>query len=236
MLSTRVPSNTKPGFDLDFQSGTFLLSLFVQLVVIRFSVASMSGSISETLSAILLLETIVQGVEFAWYLVVGLLFLSGRSVDVVYRYLDWLVTTPVMLITLMLFLLFLHEPCLEYNGIVQKQPNLFALIAVSVVADWVMLGCGLYYEMKKSTAAFVVASVALLVAFVPHALVLANHFSWLGLEALLTTLVIWALYGVVSYALRSNEKQKNGAYNVLDIFSKNVAGVVVSVCALNSTC
>lgn len=227
----------------DFQSTTFILSLSVQLAVIIFSVAALVAktNTSETLSTILTLETVVQSVEFVWYLVVGVLFLYGFNISVVYRYIDWVVTTPVMLVTLLLFLLFLNEPCLKYDAIVEKQENFWVLVIVSVIADLSMLCLGLYYERmsdSKGPLFLLFGTFALLVAFIPHAIVLYEHFSWLGLEALVVTLVVWALYGLVAFVFRkqADEKTKNGCYNVLDIFSKNVAGVIVSVCALHATC
>ena len=227
---------------LDFQSVTFGASLMAQLAVIAFSVYALakSASGSETLATILTLETAVQGVEFGWYALIGVLFLRRHSPGVEYRYFDWLITTPLMLVSLLLFLLYLNEECLKRDAIVTKQANFWTLVGVSVAADWVMLASGLYFERRKHPEFLLAGTAALVVAFVPHVIVLSDHFSGTGLAVLLATLVMWALYGVVAFAFRAPtpaaEKTKNGCYNVLDIFSKNVAGVVVSYCALRAEC
>jgi hypothetical protein len=53
--------------------------------------------------------------------------------------------------------------------------------------------------------------------------------------AVLVTFFTWGLYGVVALVYRSPKqaKMKNAAYNVLDIVSKNIIGLVTSIVALN---
>ena len=51
----------------------------------------------------------------------------------------------------------------------------------------------------------------------------------------LITFVTWGLYGVVALVFRSPQaKMKNASYNVLDIVSKNIVGLVTSIVALST--
>jgi hypothetical protein len=52
------------------------------------------------------------------------------------------------------------------------------------------------------------------------------------------TFVLWTLYGVVAIAAYGEERAqwRNAFYNLLDLLSKNLAGVVVSIIAFEAEC
>ena len=52
------------------------------------------------------------------------------------------------------------------------------------------------------------------------------------------TFAIWSLYGVVAIAANGEERAqwRNAFYNILDLLSKNLAGVVVSIIAFEAEC
>jgi len=257
-----------------WQDITFVASLLVQLIVIGLSIgvlvelgarADRDIKQPEILQTILTLETVVQCIEFAWYLMIGLTYYFWCwSWGVEWRYLDWAFSTPVMLITLFFFVQYLHKPkaCMT-NAQLSGEPG-FALAIVSIiVCDWAMLLFGLSIELKADRAwpsawrflgyfrrekthnwAIALGFLALVLAFVPHFVWAADGYgSAAGWVAIFVTLAIWAVYGVVAWALyddneaqkdpaSNNERARNAWYNVLDIFSKNLAGVVISYVAL----
>ena len=95
----------------NFERVTFILSLVVQLGVLIFSVATLfAGDPPPLLELILYLETVVQLVEFVWYVALGVRwFFFKKEIKVVYRYIDWAVTTPIMLCTLYFLTLYFND-------------------------------------------------------------------------------------------------------------------------------
>lgn len=258
-----------------WQDFTFVASLLVQLIVIGLSIgvlvhlnALADDGIKqpEILQTILTLETVVQCIEFAWYLWIGARYYFWcESFGVEWRYLDWAFSTPVMLITLFFFVQYLAHPeaCMT-NEQLSSQAGFALAIACIVVFDWAMLLFGLSIELKADklagwqclrfltwvrrndihNVAIALGFVALLMAFFPHFYWSFDGYgSTLGWVAILVTLAIWGVYGVVAWWLyddddvqndpsRNNESARNAWYNVLDIFSKNLAGVIISIVAL----
>lgn len=257
-----------------WQDITFVVSLLVQLVVIGVSIgvlvelgarADRGIKQPEILQTILTLETVVQCIEFAWYLMIGITYYFWCwSWGVEWRYLDWAFSTPVMLITLFFFVQYLAKPeaCMT-NETLSGQAGFALAIACIIVFDWTMLLFGLSIELKERNtwpsvwgilgmvrrndyhnAAIGLGFVALVLAFLPHFIWSFDGYgSTGGWAAILVTLAIWAVYGVVAWWLydddeaqknpaANNESARNACYNVLDIFAKNLAGVIISIVAL----
>ena len=257
-----------------WQDITFVFSLLVQLVVIGVSIgvlvelgarADRDIKQPEILQTILTLETVVQCIEFAWYLWIGARYYFWcESFGVEWRYLDWAFSTPVMLITLFFFVQYLANPeaCMTNETLV-GQAGFALAIACIVVFDWTMLLFGLSIELKEQNtwapawrilgmvrrnnyhnAAIALGFVALLLAFLPHFIWVGDGYgSTFGWVAIFVTLAIWGVYGVVAWWLyddddvqndtaKNNESARNAWYNVLDIFAKNLAGVIISIVAL----
>ena len=100
-------------------------------------------------------------------------------------------------------------------------------------------------QQQQALAALVAGFLALAAAFTPHFVLVAQQEgpaeAWV---LLFVTLAIWTVYGVVATAFadaRNNDgaietengAQRNTWYNILDLFSKNALGVLVSIVALN---
>jgi hypothetical protein len=254
------------GIEWNSQNVTFLLSLVVQLVVLIVSLVAIfeTKDLPDVLSTVLILETVVQLVELAWYTIVGLLFAFGdgccgvtkqMSFGVEYRYLDWFITTPTMLITLFFSGYFFDNPCLDNEGL--RQTVVFGgLVALIIVADWIMLYIGLDFEMEGRLNrrfgywALVFGFFPLACAFIPSFVVLFRNPSWEFWLLSMLTLFVWSLYGAVPLYfyptkdddprkkemvdLLNNEKKmkRNACFNILDLFSKNAFGLVLSIIAL----
>ena len=245
------------------QEWSFAFSWLVQLAVLIVSaIALAKDDIPEALSLVLILETIVQGVEFAWYTIVGGLYLLGRqSIDVGYRYIDWAISTPIMLISLMFFTLWEANRCVRREDLLGYDGSRVAALIVLVVCDWLMLvvgaayanarndGTGLWARIARACdAVFPVANgkgngifvgwIWFLGAFAPLFVILGTDHSKIGGQlAVSLSFVVWALYGVVAVALHwagaIEPATANTLYNLLDLVSKNIAGLVVSIVVLN---
>jgi len=229
------------GVVLDWQSGTFIASLLVQLAVLIFSLVTLGiGSPPPVLQLILIMESVVQGIELLWYLGIAYRF-AQLEIDtpVVARYIDWVFTTPTMLITLFFLLIYYARPCLSLKELT-KYHSFVTYIVLIVAADWFMLACGALYEWNAcgvrgrywGGVLIGLGFMGLFAAFIPHYHVLGSDFTPEGVWTLILTLVLWMVYGIVAF-VADRPKTRNAWYNVLDIFSKNVAGLLVSILALN---
>ena len=147
------------------------------------------------------------------------------------RYIDWSITTPTMLITLMFYLIFLErrEKNEDTTGL-----NFFDLVIENgktisnvFILNWAMLFFGYLGEMN-----IVSTLTGVLLGFVPFLLYYyiiyqkyAIGSSSTGNKIFWYFFIFWSLYGVVAllpYYL------KNGLYNILDLFAKNFFGLFLS--------
>ena len=131
------------------------------------------------------------------------------------------------------------------------EPSRNVALVIIVVMDWCMLGVGLVYEMSASTDRVITLGawacgarpsaqlfltlgfVPFVGAFVPILIVLSGNGSPEGIASFVLTFVSWALYGIVALTLRAPDA-RNTAYNLLDILSKNVVGIVIAIVALRA--
>ena len=233
------------------QNSTFALSLAVQFAVLVFSLVTIGigDSPPEVLVTILWMETIVQLIEFIWYLGIGILFVWGKEIigrpcefGIAYRYADWFLTTPTMLLTLYFLLHYFATPCLTNQQLTEK-PNFIGFVILIILLDWAMLAVGFIYEkewfgwaqMTYKRLPMLLGFVFLFCAFIPHYYTLGETPSDEGIALLVVTLVLWTLYGVVSmiWVGRTGLMNKNSFYNILDLLSKNALGIVVSILTLS---
>jgi bacteriorhodopsin len=237
------------------QNLTFVASIVVQLLVLvlSFVTIGIAKNLPEVLHTILWMETAVQLIEFLWYFFVAGSFvwgmrLTGRSCEfgVEFRYWDWLLTTPVMLLSLYFLLhYFASEGHCLTNEELTKKTAFWGFVVLIIFADLFMLAIGYAYETERlgatptnglrRQAPMALGFVALLCAFIPHFYTIGDTYTDEGIAFLLVTLFLWACYGLVAWYWmgRRGLIPKNAAYNVLDLLSKNAMGIVVSILALS---
>ena len=137
------------------QQWTFIVSLLVQVGVVIFSWISIASSdVPELLFYAMLLEAIVQTVEFAAYLIMGAMaWLTKMSVGVEWRYLDWAVTTPTMLISLWMLVQYFWKPC-EADDFARDRfiDTLPYALPIILICNWAMLAFGFVVEYDTSRA------------------------------------------------------------------------------------
>ena len=241
--------SSKPKMEWNYQTGTFALSIVVQAIALGLSIYALvdaeanPGSKPELLTTILILELVVQGVELTWYAVVGLIYYcGGASIGVEYRYLDWMVTTPTMLISILLFIWYLQCDLLTLTNIGADDTKLLAILT-SILLNWAMLAMGYIYEAKMKSITWIFDSLlgpdsGLYLGFIPFigsyvpifvsVIAKSDPLAWF---VSVLTFLIWALYGVVAimYTRPGDAGIKNTFYNLLDIVSKNIAGITVAI-------
>ena len=128
------------------------------------------------------------------------------------RYLDWIVTTPLIILGIVLF----------YTG--KGQPVNWRLYAGLVGLDWAMLAAGYAGELGYTDR-----WLGLGLGFVAFGALLWLLWTTVvgfgrPMDVFWIFAVIWSFYGV-AYMLE--EETKNIAYNILDVISKALFGVAL---------
>jgi bacteriorhodopsin len=176
---------------------------------------------------ILKLEFGVQIIEFIFYSWMIINFELIKNITP-YRYFDWLITTPTMLITLISYLSSKDNTSLQEYISKNK-----IFIAKIIVLNVCMLLFGLAGELN-----YIDYNTAIIVGFIPF----VYYFKMIYDEYLINNkeknkiylywffFIIWSFYGLA--ALLPYE-EKNIAYNILDLFSKNLFSVFLVIVILN---
>lgn len=209
-----------------YTSGIF--SLLVQLIVGIIDYLAIKIEVSpndEFLKDLLRVEVFVQGIEFIFY--VWLIYYFSRVSQNItpFRYLDWSITTPLMLITLAGFL---HHDASRPTRLNEFLSNYKDPIVKIVVLNAAMLMFGLIGEFG-----YLSAYVSTALGFIPFVI----NFKYIKETFLPSSedtfknavfywfVFFWSLYGV--FALTSYTI-KNTGYNILDIFAKNFFGLFLA--------
>jgi len=201
------------------------LSLVVQIITTLISLDGFSIKIQpkdNILRDILGIEAFVQVVEAFFYIWV-ILALHDTKLMTPRRYLDWMITTPIMLITTIMFMKYNEnknrsftitefiqthkEDVIQlfiYNGLML----LFGYLAeTNVIPKHIGIAIGFFFFFQ---------TFKIIYKYAEKTDVGKKLFNFLT--------IVWALYGV---AAMLPMKQKNICYNMLDIISKNFYGLYI---------
>ena len=218
-------TNTKSSF-----YNTLILSIVIQVVTgIIDTIALFVTSAVPVLRQLLLLELIVQVIESSFY--IWLFFKFNQETNVTpKRYIDWAITTPTMLIELIIYLIYLKDK--EIGADVNKL-NLIDLmiensssISYVLFLNWLMLIFGYLGEIK-----ILDTLTGVLLGFVPFLIYYGIIYlkyackSNSGWKMFWYFFSFWSLYGIAAlfpYYI------KNAMYNILDLFAKNFFGLFLS--------
>ena len=187
------------------------------------------------LKQMLLLEVIVQFIEGSFYLYWFYNFNNILNITPK-RYLDWAITTPTMLLTLVFYLIFLKY---KENNITYKL-NFFELfnqefytLIIIFLLNGLMLLFGYLGEINV-----IPVLLGVLLGFIPFFIyyyIIYTKYATLsndGLNIFYYFLIVWSLYGIVAVL---PYKIKNMCYNILDLFSKNFFGIFLSYLLFTNT-
>ena len=213
---------------------TLVISVVVQLLtgIIEMGAAFYVDVPRENyiIKQLLYLELVVQAIEGLFYIWLVYNFDSVANVTPK-RYIDWTITTPTMLTTLIFYLIYLRHKndkldTTKLDFFTLANDNSSALSKI-LLLNWSMLFFGYLGEMKiLSTLSGV------LLGFVPFLMYYyaiyekyAVKSGEQGVKLFWYFFFFWSLYGVVAllpYNL------KNSLYNILDLFAKNFFGLFLS--------
>ena len=210
---------------------TLIISITVQIITGIIEIFSLFVKVPEQFSLInqlLILEVSVQVIEGLFYIWLAYNFNSITDVTPK-RYIDWSITTPTMLITLISYLIYLHHK--EKND--TSKLELFSILSNNsstitniLYLNWLMLIFG-YLGEKKIIPTYI----GVLLGFIPFLLyyfLIYIKYAVLSRDGFLIFLYFfffWSLYGVVAFF---PYYLKNTCYNILDLFSKNFFGIFLS--------
>ena len=201
------------------------LSLAVQILTTLISLDGFNIKIppkDNILKDILGIETFVQFIEAFFYIWVILALHDTKSMTP-RRYLDWMITTPIMLFTTIMFMKYnenknkpftviefikTHKQdvikLFVYNGLML----LFGyLVETNVIPKHIGIPIGFFFFFQSFRVIYKYA-----------------EKTELGKKLFKFLAFVWALYGV---AAMLPMKQKNICYNMLDIVSKNFYGLYI---------
>lgn len=208
---------------------TLWISIFLQVFTGILDAATLMKHVEPSFRLIyqlLMGEFAVQVVEASFYVYWAYNFKQIQNITP-QRYFDWMLTTPTMLITLILYSIYLDykekqkdtSTLLVTDLIQQHQNHLVQVVGLNAL----MLGLGYLGEIHVLPT---MVSVGLgFIPFLMYYYIIYTQFSVHSEEGrtiFYYFFVFWSLYGVAAlfpYTI------KNSMYNILDIFAKNFFGL-----------
>ena len=216
---------------------TGILSLIIQLITGVVDIYALNLTIPPSftlLHDLLLMELIVQVIEFSFYVWMISNFNTIKNITP-FRYYDWVLTTPTMLITFMFYLKFLknQEQNIKSESFLTELKNNWKVVLNVLLLNWGMLLSGYVGEQQLFSHL-----TTTLVGFVPFLLmfyIIYKNFaihSEQGRKIFWYFSGIWAIYGIAAVL---PYKIKNSMYNILDLFAKNFFGLFLAYVLYNAS-
>lgn len=196
------------------------------------------------LKQMMMLEIFVQIIEGSFYTYWLYDFKNIENVTPK-RYFDWVITTPTMLINLIFYLIFLA--CNDKDNVTFKATynttnstntssvnlNFFELfkkdfytIITVLLLNWAMLLFG--YLAETSVIPVLLGVFLGFIPFLIYYYIIYKKYAILsndGLKIFFYFFICWSLYGLAAVL---PYKIKNMCYNILDLFSKNFFGLLLT--------
>jgi len=211
---------------------TLVVSVIIQVITGLIEVGTLFIHVKPPIVIIrqlMILEVIVQIIEGLFY--VWLLYNFSKESNVTpKRYVDWSITTPTMLVTLIIYLIYLDY---KERGLDTSTLDFFQLLSQNstnityiLSLNSLMLLFGYLAEIKLLDTVS-----AVILGFIPfliyYFIIYVNYVNRSndGWMFFIYFFFFWSLYGVAAL-LPYNIK--NASYNILDVFAKNFFGVFLS--------
>jgi hypothetical protein len=210
---------------------TLVISIFVQIITGIIEIGAFFVKVPTIYSIIrqlLIIELVVQVLEGSFYVWLAYNFTKVLNVTPK-RYIDWALTTPSMLITLMIYLIYLNKRVenktgeLEFFTLFKENSN---IIIPVLLLNWLMLLFGYLGEIQA-----IPVLLGVFLGFIPfliyYYIIYVNYVTenTSGYLLFWYFFFFWSLYGAVAvlpYYI------KNAFYNILDLFAKNFFGIFLS--------
>ena len=171
------------------------------------------------IKVLLWIEYIVNFIEGTFYFWMITNFNHIKNITL-FRYYDWIITTPTMLFTYSMYLLIIEK--IEKN----KEHTLLDLINNEkyILIIIILLNCLMLFFGYIGELGILSATVSTLLGFIPFVImfyiIYENYakYTSVGITTFIYFVSVWGLYGV---AALMNYEIKNIMYNILDLFAKN---------------
>jgi bacteriorhodopsin len=211
-------------------SKTIYLSLIIQIITTIISFKGLLKSLKEkdyVLKDILILEGFVQLIESFFYIWV-IFAIHDLNKVTPRRYIDWTFSTPIMLISTIVFMKYqeykennINKSFRIFDFFKNNKNNIFKIL----IYNGLMLLCGFLGE-----AGIIDKKIGIPLGFIFFYLsfnLIYQEYgkkSELGKKLFTFLIIVWGLYGV---AAMTDLKTKNISYNFLDIIAKNFYGLFI---------
>jgi len=213
---------------LNFSIGVQIITGFIELFTIFVTV----NKNILFLKNLLIIEFIVQIIELLFYV---WLFINLQTVTNITpkRYFDWVITTPTMLFTLVMYLIYTKSNNTSeldlYETVYENKNNLIIITLLNLF----ML---IFGYLGETEAIHKISSLTF--GFIPFILyfwlIYENYakYSDFGKKLFYYFFIVWTFYGIVAYL---PYYLRNSCYNILDLFAKNFFGLYLSFIILKNT-
>jgi hypothetical protein len=210
---------------------TLVISIVVQIITGIIEIGAFFvkvPSIYLLIKQLLIIELVVQFFEGMFYFWLAYNFTKVLNVTPK-RYIDWVITTPSMLVTLMIYLIYLNKRAenktneLDFFTLLKDNLNVFIPV---LLLNWLMLFFGYLGEIG-----IIPVLLGVFLGFIPfliyYYIIYVNYVTQNANENLLFWyfFFFWSLYG---FAAILPYYVKNSFYNILDLFAKNFFGIFLS--------
>jgi bacteriorhodopsin len=209
-------------------------SLGVQITTLLIDAYALTQSVVPSytiIQTLLKIETVVQFIELGFYIWYTYHFHSVSQATF-YRYYDWMFTTPLMLLTTIIFYDYQSKSEDEKKSMTVTEfvkENWQKIVKIGIF-NGLMLLFGYLYETK--TISLMTSTVFGFLAFFASFYTIYDSFaskSILNLPLYTFMISVWSLYGV---AATFSPALKNISYNVLDVIAKNFYGMFLAYLVL----
>ena len=177
----------------------------------------------EILKDLLKVELFVQIIEFIFYVWLIFYFKKTSQNITPFRYVDWAITTPLMLISLSAFLNHDGKPSRLSGFLTEHKDSIVKIVLLNASMLFFGLIGELGYLNKYVSTALGFIPFSLNFKFIKDTFLHSDDVSKIFI--FYWFVAVWGMYGVFAVM---NYTIKNTGYNILDIFSKNVFGVFLA--------
>lgn len=172
---------------------------------------------------LLWIEFLVQIIEFTFYIWLVLRFNKITNITR-YRYYDWIITTPSMLFTYSMFLIYISKKNVGFYETIHENIIPFTTIAI---LNTTMLFFGFLSEIGRISH-----TVGTVLGFVPFFMMFYLIYENYAKSTLIGKITFWwfsGVWGLYGVAALFSYKYKNAWYNILDLLAKNFFGIFLAV-------
>lgn len=207
---------------------TMLISLIIQLILFLVGLYGLFFKYKKknlVLKEILVMDSLVQIVEAAMYFWI-FMSISNFKVMIKRRYIDWTITTPIMLLSTILYMNYNTKKEGEIINTKTFIKNNKKQIIYIVILNFIMLLFGYLGESN-----IINKNLAICIGFIPFFINFKIIYEFTkgnrqNIILFYFLLIIWSMYGVSAFF---NDEIKNIGYNFLDIISKNFYGLFIFI-------